>query len=186
MKLASTVLVLGLCVSYASAQDSLTVDVLSGQDASVSSATAGGAKVRVRVVDQDRKPVAGATVSAVLPAIGAGGHFPGGATISTRETDSRGEVDFTGIQLRTVTGDFTTRVLARSGSRTGSATVVQKVPPAPAVTNGWSSRRRALMLGIAGAGVVAGIVAALSGGESSSPTTGLSVTPGIPLTSGPR
>jgi hypothetical protein len=118
--------------------------------------------------------------------MGVGGHFRGGNTIATQHTDSRGEAEFTGIHLRKLTGDFTTRVLARSGERTGTVNVLQKVANAPAPPEGWTSRKRLVMLGVAGAGVAAGVVALLYGGGSSTPAAGLTVTPGNPLTTGPR
>jgi hypothetical protein len=186
MKVLSTALVLGLCGFHASAQDALTVDVLSGQDAIVTAATGKGADFRVRVLDRDRKPVQGATVSAVLPAIGVGGHFRGGNTIDTQQTNSQGEAEFTGIHVRKLTGDFTTRVLARSGDRTGTTNVVQKVSTGNRPAEGWTSRRRLVMLGIAGAGVAAAIVVATYGNGSSTQAAGFSVTPGNPVTTGPR
>ena len=187
MKVLSTVLVLGLCGCYASAQDALTVDVLSGQDAVVTTTARKGAEFRVRVVDRDRKPVEGAIVSAVLPAIGVGGHFRGGSTIATEQTDSRGEAEFSGIRVRNLSGDFTTRVMARSGARTGTANVVQKVSGsgvAPAA--GWLSRKRLIMLGVVGAGVAASVVAATYGGDLTTEAAGFTVTPGNPVTTGPR
>jgi hypothetical protein len=168
-------------------RDMLRVDVVEGHDAVVSAAGGRGADVRVRVLDRDQKPVEGAIVSAVLPPIGVGGHFRGGETIATTHTDSQGEAQFRGIHLRPLTGDFTTRILARRGDRTGTAQVIQKVSAAPAADQGWRSRRRLVMLGVAGAGVAAGIVAAFYGNESSTPTvSGLSVTPGNPVATAPR
>ncbi|HYP04930.1 MAG TPA: hypothetical protein VER03_01740 [Bryobacteraceae bacterium] len=153
----------------------------------MTSAGGRGADVRVRVVDQDQRPVPGATVSAVLPAIGAGGHFRGGDTIATERTDSKGEAEFSGIRLRKITGEFITRVLARSGARTGSATLTQTITNAPAPAQTWRSRRRLVMLGVAGAGIAAGVVAATYGGGSTAPATaGVTVTPGNPTTTGPR
>jgi hypothetical protein len=186
MKLLSTLIVLGLCATNASAQDELQIDVLGGHDTVVTAAGGRGADVRVRVLDRDRKPVEGAIVSAVLPPMGVGGHFRGGDTIRTERTDSRGEVQFTGIHLRRLTGDFTTRVLARSGNRTGTASVTQKVSGAPARVEGWSSRRRLIMLGVAGAGVAAGITALVYDNDPTTPSAGLTVTAGSPLTTGPR
>ena len=187
MKLLSTVMAFGLCVPFASAQDALTVSLMNGQDTRTGYAAGRGADVRVRVVDRDQKPVEGATVSAILPAMGVGGHFRGGTTVATTQTDSQGQAEFTGIHLRGLTGDFTTRVLARSGDRTGSASLVQKVSAGTAPPQqGWMSRRRLVILGVAAAGIAAGVVAATYGGESSTPAIGLTVTPGIPVTTGPR
>jgi hypothetical protein len=183
MRLISAVLAVGLCVQ---AQDGLHVDVVSGNDVIVTAASGRGADIRVRVLDREQKPVKGATVSAVLPARGVGGHFRDGGTIATTQTDSDGTADFRGIRLRRTSGEFATRILARRGDRTGAADVRQTVSMAPDSPEGKFSRKRLIMLAIAGAGVAAGVVAAMYGDSGPAPTTGMTVTPGSPTTTGPR
>ena len=185
MRLISAVLALGLC---AQAQDGLQVDVLSGHDAMVTAASGRGANIRVRVLDRERKPVEGAIVSAVLPPKGVGGHFRDGGTIATTHTDSDGTAEFRGIHVRRAAGEFSTRILARRGDRSGVADVRQTVSMAPDSPDTRFSRRRLIMLVVAGAGVAAGVVAATYGGGSSgtAPTPGLTVSPGSPITTGPR
>lgn len=189
MRLLSTVLVLCLGSNgvYAAPDDALQIEVLGGHDAVVTIAGRRAADIRLRVTDRDSKPVNGATVSAILPGIGVGGHFRGGMTIATKETDSDGKVEFSGIGLRQIAGDFTTQIKARKGDRTGSAQVMQKVSAAPNAAEGFLSKRHLWMMAVAGAGVAAGVVAATYNGSSapaSAPT--LTVTPGSPVTGGPR
>ena len=110
-----------------------------------------------------------------------------GSTIATKETNSDGTVEFSGIRLRNLVGDFTTRIRARKGDRTGSAQVTQKVSTAPVGEDEFWSRRHVLMVAIAAAGVAAGIIAATVGGaDGGAPATTLTVTPGSPITGGPR
>jgi hypothetical protein len=125
-------------------------------------------------------------VSAVLPPRGVGGHFHDGGTIATTHTNADGTADFRGIRLRRTAGDFSTRILARRGDRSGTADVRQTVSLAPDSVEGTFSRKRLIMLAIAGAGVVAGVVAATYNGSGSAPETGMTVTPGSPITTGPR
>jgi hypothetical protein len=189
MKPLSSVLVLCLCANglSASAEDALRINVLEGHGVAVTAVSHRGADIRLRVTDTDNKPIQGAIVSAILPAIGAGGHFSGGSTIASKETNSDGTVEFSGIRLRDLTGDFTTNIRARKGDRTGSAQVTQKVSMAPAAEEGPWSRRRVLMVAIAAAGVTAGVLAAILGDSSGgAPASALTVTPGSPITGGPR
>jgi hypothetical protein len=168
--------------------DALQINVLSGDAVVVPAASGRAANIRVRVTDRASKPVDGALVSAILPALGVGGHFRGGSTIATKETDSDGNVEFTGIRLRQLTGDFTTQIKARKGESTGAAQARQKVSSAPfAEPKGLFSRKHMLMMAVAGAGVTAGIlVATLDGSGGSTPARGITVTPGSPVTGGPR
>lgn len=174
----------GFC---AGTEDDLQVNVLGGRDAVVNTAAGRAADIRIQVVDRNSKPVPGATVSAVLPSMGAGGHFRGGETIATRETDSQGTVEFSGIRLRKVNGSFTTRILARKGFRTGSAEMTQRASTtALQPAQGLFSRRNVIMMAIAGTGIAGGIVAATCCGSSGPATPSFTVTPGAPTTTGPR
>ena len=188
MRPLSTVLVLCLCANAfcAGPNDALQVNVLEGNDVVVSAATGHGADIRVKVTDRSSQPVEGATVSAILPNIGVGGHFRGGDTVATHRTGKDGTVEFSGIHLRQITGEFNTKILARRGSETGSAIVVQKVTAAPAPAEGIFSRKRMILMGVAAVGVAAGVAIAIYGNGSDNPAAGLTVTPGNPTTTGPR
>jgi hypothetical protein len=189
MRLLSAVMILSLCANgiCASPDDELQVNVLGGRDVAVSAPGGRAADIRIQVVDRQSKPVRGATVSAVLPSLGAGGHFRGGETIATKETGADGTVEFSGIHLRKVPGTFTTRILARKGFRTGSTEVTQNASTTAAEpAGGRFSRRTLVMMAVAGAGVAAGVVAATCCGSSGPTAPSLTVTPGAPATTGPR
>jgi hypothetical protein len=188
MKRLSSVLALVLCALELSADpnDALQINVLGSRDVVVTTASGREADLRVRVTDRDNRPIAGAIVSAILPPIGPGGHFRDRTTIATQSTDTQGQADFTGIQIRNVLGEFTTTLKARRGESAGSTQVVRKVAPAPPAVDGFFSRRRVLMMSIAAAGIAAAVVTAMYDGESAAPAPGLRVTPGSPITTGPR
>ena len=189
MRLLSTVMILCLCANgfCAGPDDELQVNVLGGHDAVVSTA-AGAPDIRIRVVDRNSKPVEGASVSAVLPGMGAGGHFRGGDTIATKVTDSDGTVQFSGIHLRKVAGDFTTRILARKGLRSGSTQLTQTASNTAAVEpkKALLSTRNKIIMAVAGAGIAAGIAAAVCCGSEAPSGPTFTVTPGVPTTTGPR
>ena len=188
MRLLSTVLILclganGFC---ASPDDDLQLSVVDGRDAVLSTAVR-APDIRVRVVDRNSKPVSGASVSAVLPSMGAGGHFRGGETIATQTTDSDGTVQFSGIHLRKVGGDFTTRILARKGYRTGSTELRQTASTAAVERKkGLLSTRNVIIMAVAGAGIAAGIAVTTCCGSNTPSTPSFTVTPGSPTTTGPR
>ena len=188
MRLLSTVLVLCLASNGLSAaeDDELKIDVLDGHGSTVTLESGRAADIRLRVTDRENKPISGAYVSAILPGMGPGGHFSGGMTIATKESDSDGRVAFSGIHLRKVTGDFTTQIRARRGDRTGAAQVTQKVSNASTADETFFSRRHILMMAIAGAGVAAGVAAAIVGHSDGPAAPPLTVTPGTPTTGGPR
>jgi hypothetical protein len=191
MRFLSSVLVVCLCANgsfAAGADDTLRLNVLTGQDVVVTTATGHGPDIKIRVTDKNSAPVEGATVSVILPAVGSGGHFAGGSTIATRQTDSDGIVDFSGIRLRKLNGDFAVKIRARKESLTGSTQVVEKVSWVAEGPQSFFSPRHVLMMWIAGAGVAAGILAATIGGPNGGTpaAAGLTVTPGTPITGGPR
>jgi hypothetical protein len=166
---------------------SLSVSVLSGNDVVVSTREGRGADIKVRVTGPNNQPLEDATVTAILPAIGAGGSFSGGDTIKSKTTNSEGTVDFTGIHIRPTTGEIPVRIVARLGKQTGSTTAYQKaadVAP-PATPEIRLSRRRMAMFGIIAGGVTAAVLAATLNGDSPSQPA-FSVTPGTPVTTGPR
>jgi hypothetical protein len=188
MRLLSSVLVLAVCASELSADpnDALQINVLGNRDVVVTTSSGREADIKIRVTDRDNRPVAGAVVSAILPPNGVGGHFRDNTTIATQSTDSEGQAGFTGIRIRNVLGEFTTTLKARRGDSVGSTRLVRKVSPPSPVAEGFFSRRRVVMMSIAAAGIAAAVVTALYDGESAAPAPGLRVTPGSPITTGPR
>jgi hypothetical protein len=66
----------------------------------------------VRVENDDHQPIAGASVTFVLPDLGAGGFFPGGHTSLSTTTDHEGRAAARGLKPNNVAGRFSIRVNA--------------------------------------------------------------------------
>jgi hypothetical protein len=163
----------------------LSVSVLTGDDVVVSTRNGRGADIKVRVTGLNNQPVEDATVTAVLPGIGAGGSFSGGETVKSKTTGSDGTVDFRGIRIRPVTGDIPIRIVARHGLQVGSTTAHQKAAVVEASSDATFSRRRLAIIGVAAAGATAAILAMTMNGDAPSQPA-FTVTPGTPVTTGPR
>jgi hypothetical protein len=168
----------------------LAVEVVAGGGASNNLYQATAHPITVHVKDRAGKPVSEATVTAVLPANGAGAAFAWGSEIATKQTNSDGMVTFSGMRLRPVEGEFPIRITAVSNGIASSVTALQSVrssAPARVTTSRWT-KRKIVMLGIVSAGTAAAIIAATSGHGSTmatgTPTGGF--TPGFPSTTGPR
>jgi hypothetical protein len=163
----------------------LSISVLAGDDVSVSTRNGRGADIKVVVTGPDNQPVEDATVTAVLPGIGAGGSFAGGETVKSQITTSDGTAEFRGIRLRPVAGDIPIRIVARHGQQFGATTVHQKAAAVEAGDPG-SAKRRMAMLAIVGGGVSAAVLALTMGGADEPVRPPFNVTPGAPVTAGPR
>ena len=179
----SAVLTCGIAVAQQAA--SLNISVLTGTDVIVSTREGRGADIKVRITTSNDQPVEDATVTAILPAIGAGGSFTGGDTVKTKTTDSDGTVDFTGIHIRRTTGDIPIRIVARAGIQTGTTTAHQKATNVDLGDRSMVSKRRIALISIIGGGVTAAILAGVMGGDEPAQPA-FSVTPGNPVTTGPR
>jgi hypothetical protein len=163
----------------------LNVSVISGHDVVVSTRDGRGADIRVRVTDSANQPVQDATVTAILPGIGAGGSFRGGHTVSTKTTGSDGLAGFEGISLRRVTGEIPIRIIAHRGRQTASTTVRQNAADTAPASDAGRPRRRLAIMAIAAGGITAGVLAGILGGDDAPPPA-FNVTPGSPVTTGPR
>lgn len=163
----------------------LDINVLAGHDAAASFRGDGGPPIKVRVTD-GAKPVENATVTAILPALGAGGAYRGGETIRSEKTNSDGEASFPAYRLRHVAGDIPVTLVARSGERTGRTVVRQRAvdgEPRPAL---WT-RRRVAMVAVIGGGAAAAIAALLTNADDqSTPGAAFNARPGQPVVGGPR
>lgn len=166
------------------AAHTLDIAVLAGHDTAASFRGDAGPRIKVRVTDGS-KPVENATVTAILPNLGAGGVFRGGETIRSEKTDSNGEAAFPGFRLRRIAGDYPVTVVARSGERTGRTVVKQQAVDAEPARVFWT-RRRVAMAAIVGGGVAAAIAAVLTNAEAQTPTAAFQVRPGQPVAGGPR
>jgi hypothetical protein len=139
----------------------------------------------VRVLDDDGRPVADATVNFSVPEYGAGGSFPGGHTTLTATTDQDGRAVGRGLRPNNVAGRFQIRVSASSRGLSATASISQ-VNVAPAARGG--SKTKYIIAAIA-AGGAAGAILAVKGGGGSSSTPGAggsTITPGSPVFGPPR
>jgi hypothetical protein len=127
----------------------------------------------VRVEDQNRKPVAGATVVFLLPGDGASGSFPGSQNMVTVQTNQNGEAVARGLRPNNVAGDFVIRVTASFQGSTATAVINQTnalAGAAGAAAGGAAaagiSGKVLAIIGIAAAAAVGGGVYAATRGDS--------------------
>jgi hypothetical protein len=139
------------------------------------------------------KPVEGAEVVVVLPAVGPSGSFHGWLKNQTVKTDAQGRAAVTGYQPNSEEGRFNIKVTATSGSKTGTAIIAQSnvSGPGASMSGGSTKSRRNLWiaLGIVGAGAIAAGVAVAAGGDDSPSASGkvpVSVSAGPVTVAGPR
>lgn len=136
----------------------------------------------VRVEDQNHKPVAGVTVSFLLPDNGAGGTFVNGGKLLTVTTDAKGQAVARGILANKVPGQYAIHVTAHAGKVTATQTIAQSnvavAAPLSAVAIGG------IVAAVATVGIVAAKVA--TGGKSPNTASSLTLTPGTPTVVAPH
>lgn len=182
-----------MCVGVLFAEP-ITIQVVEGQNAinNISRNTAFEPVVEVR--DASGKPLAGASVSFVLPTIGPGALFADGSRTLMVQTDSTGRAAGRGLRPNNQVGQFEIRVVASAAGERATATITQ-TNAAPVVTSARSGRKVAIILGLVGGGAAAVLAAAAGGGGGTSntpngspsgdPISG-SITPGTPGFGPPR
>ena len=159
--------------SPATAQPGLTIRVVEGDGAINSIRLKRGHDPVVQVLDPTGEPLANATVTFLLPAMGPGGEFQGSVLSYTVQTDSRGIARGNGLVPNRTAGDFRIRVVASSGGLSASANVRQ-TNTEPVVEA--SHTRKYVILGVIAAGVAGAAIAATRGSSSSPSATTGSVT----------
>jgi hypothetical protein len=127
----------------------------------------------VQVLNARGEPLAGATVTFLLPATGPGGSFQDQGLSLTLQTDQKGMAIGRGLQPNRLAGQFRIRVTASSRGAVASASITQT--NAEPGTSGGNSKK-ILILSLVGAAAVGGVIAATQGGGSGS--TAAPVTPG--------
>jgi hypothetical protein len=130
----------------------------------------------VQVEDQNHKPVAGAVVTFILPAQGAGGTFANGAQSLTVMTDAQGRAIAAGLRLNRVGGSWTMRVNASFGGHTANAAIpevnaVAAAGAGAAAGVGISTKVLIIVAAVAGAAAAGGAVAATRGGSNAANST---------------
>jgi hypothetical protein len=167
------------------AQDgSLHVVVLEG-DGAINNIRSPRAKEPViRVEDGNNRGVAGAVVTFLLPASGAGAVFGDGGSSLTLTADDRGEAMARGLHANRIAGTFQIRVSASGGGRTAAALISQtNVDP-----GSHTSSRKIALLAILGGAAAGGAALAFRGGKAKAapPTPATIVVPGTPAFGGPE
>lgn len=139
----------------------------------------------VEVTDENRKPVAGAIVTFLLPGSGPSGAFPGGANTLTVTTDSMGRAAARGLRGNALEGSYRVRVTASYQGLTAS-TEFGMSNAAAAAAAGMSAAKIWTIIAIAGAAAAGATFAATRGSDSPAPRPPVGVTPGTPTVGPPR
>lgn len=140
----------------------------------------------VQVEDENRRPVAGAAVTFLLPNQGAGATFANGGQSLTITTDAQGRAVARGLRPNNVNGQYEIRVNASSQGRTATATISQtNAVAAGAAAAGLSTKLIAILVAAGGA-AAAGAVVATRGGNGSNGPTPTVIVPGSPTVGGPQ
>jgi hypothetical protein len=147
----------------------------------------------VQVEDENRRPVAGAAVTFLLPQQGPGAAFANGARSTTLLTDTNGRAVARGLRPNNVNGEYQIRVSASHQGQTASAIVTQTnaiaLAGAAAGAGIGISAKLLTIIAVAAAATAGGVVAATrndgngSANRGSIPTT---ITPGTPTVGGPQ
>ena len=141
----------------------------------------------VQVEDENRKPIAGAAVTFLLPNQGAGAAFANGAKSLTVLTDDKGQAIARGLRPNNVNGNYQIRVNASFKGQTASTSINQSTAISSAAVAGGISAKVLIILAVAGAAVAGGAIAATRGGGNTTPVTSPTVlTPGTPTIGAPR
>jgi hypothetical protein len=82
-------------------------------------------ELSAQVNDEQEKPVAGATVSFLLPSQGPGGTLPNGTSNTTVQTDAHGRAVAKGFRPNNLPGKLEISVTASYQGRAGRATITQ-------------------------------------------------------------
>lgn len=162
------------------AKSEFTIETVEGNGAINSIRLHRGHDPVVRLMDADGKPIAGATVTFLLPATGASGSFGDGGQSLTVPTGEDGTATGRGLRPNAIAGQFQIRVVASWRGTPESATLSEtNVEPD---LHAGRSKKIAIAVVIAGA-AIGGVVAAASHKSSSnsgstSPGTTTSTAPG--------
>jgi hypothetical protein len=146
----------------------------------------------VQVEDENRKPVAGAAVTFLLPQQGAGATFPNGSRSATLLTDNNGRAVARGLRPNNVSGEYQIRVSASKNGQTANATISQtnSAVLAGAAAGAGISAKLIAIIAVAAAATAGGVVAATRSGDSGQPGGGAGsrtvIVPGSPTVGGPQ
>jgi hypothetical protein len=169
--------------------EGLKVLVLEGQDGVNNIREPMPMNVVVEVRDQNDRPVEGAKVDFQMPLMGPSGGFEGGVRNKEATTNIQGQAAVS-YNPNMELGRFTIQVKATQGGRGGMTTVQQQnaTTSVAGESKSWFSRHKKLVIVVAVAAVGVGLAVGLTRGgksSSSSGSSGLTITPGVPTVAGP-
>jgi len=139
----------------------------------------------VEVTDENKKPVAGALVTFMLPGNGPSGVFSNGANTMTIATDNAGRAVARGLRVNNQAGNYQMRVTASHQGLTASASI-SMTNAALAAAAGIGAAKLLIILAVAGAAVAGSTVAINQSGKSAPVPASIGVTPGSPTVGPPR
>ena len=174
-----------LNLTLAAQDGSLHVVVLEGDGAINNIRSTRSKEPIVRIEDANKRGVAGAVVTFLAPASGAGAFFGDGGSSVTLTTDDRGEAVARRLHPNRIAGTFQIRVSASRDGRTAAASITQtNVDP-----GSHTSSRTIAILAIVGGVAAGGAAVAFHGGSAKAASPAPSVTlvvPGTPTIGGPQ
>jgi hypothetical protein len=177
-------------VDLGSISGRLQIFVLKGRDEVHLTSDQSQKFIVVEIRDDNNLPVEGAEVTFELPASGPGGLFRENQTKITTRTTGQGQAAaaFTPNQQM---GRYQIGVKASIGERAGTLSVNQMIAAradkdTAKGKGGFFSKKTIILLSLAGAGAVTGIVLATRGDSASASTPPITINPGAPSFGGPR
>lgn len=172
--------------TYAQGPGQLRISVAEGEGAIYNISERAARPPVVLVEDESGRPVAGAFVTFVLPAVGPGGAFEEGNALVTSRTGFDGRATPRGFRPNSQVGGYQMRVAVSHEGKTATA-AIPLTNAAP--VHAGNGSRKILILGLVAGAVAGGVVAATSRGKTATPgavtppaTTpgGTVITPGTP------
>ncbi len=141
----------------------------------------------VQVEDENHKPIAGATVTFLLPRDGAGATLSDGSRSFTAVTDQNGRATLRGLRPNSTAGKYQIQVNASYQNMSASAAITQTNVAAAAAAAGGISAKLIAIIAIAGGAAAAGAAVALTRGDNK-PTAAapIVIAPGTPNVGSPR
>jgi hypothetical protein len=155
--------------------------VIQGEGATDIAGRPAAINTKVRVVNENQQPLAGAAVVFNLPVSGTSGEFAKGSKNLTVTTDESGLATAEGLKVNRIPGRLQILVTARYRGLNGRTLINQTVEGGTAASHGGSGKWIAI-LAIAGAAAAGGAVAATRGSSNSASSTTaptpIGITPG--------
>lgn len=168
---------MALWLSFSAAgftQSALTIETLEGEGAVYNLRARSISPPRVRIVDAQGRPAAGAFVTFRLPDSGPGALFPDGR-FATVTADDKGEAAVPAMKLNSLLGQWQLRVSVAHQGMAGRAAIQQiNAAPVDAMAMGGKRSRSLYWLAAVGAGAAALAAVGLVGTSGTARSGGVS------------